>query len=236
MATSNQTEYELTRNQFIEAAMRKVGALARGQTPAAEDYTNNTIALNALIAAYQGLGMSVWKRIDYSITPTTNTNYTIGAGETIDTPFPLNINYAYMLHTASGAKTEVREVTQDEFNRLNSTSTGLPNQYMYIPKINKGTLSVWPKATTAVTTDYTLHLVYQAPFEGFTAAGETADFPQEWQNPLIYGLALAIAPEYGLPLDDRKILAEELKMFLDMATSTSDVADSLFVQPDLMRM
>lgn len=235
MATSGQTIYELTRNQIIEAAMRKNGSLARGQTPATEDYTIGQIALNALIAAYQGLGMVIWKRTDLSITPTANTDYTIGSGQTVNSPFPLNINYAYMQNTASGSKTEIREVSQDEFNQLNASSTGLPNQYMYVPKINKGVLSVWPKATTDVISAYTLHLVYQSPFEGFTTSTETADFPQEWQNPLIYGLALSLAPEYGVPLEDRKQLAAELKMFLDLATSVSDVEDSIFIQPDRTR-
>jgi hypothetical protein len=232
MPTSSQTEFELTRDQYIQAAMRKIGALARGQTPVTEDYTNGQIAANSLIAAYQGLGMVAWKRADYALTLTGTGTYTFGAGETTNTPFPLNIRYAYLQHTTSGTKIELQSLSLPEFNKLNATSTGRVVNYTYTPKTNLGVLQVWPIPDSDTQTNYQLHLVYQKPFDGFTATGETADFPQEWQFPLIYGLAVAIAPEYGLPLDDRKQLMAEWKTWLDMALSVTDTDDSFHIQPD----
>lgn len=232
MATSNQTEYELTRNQLIEASMRKIGALARGQTPTSEDYANNMIALNSLIASYQGLGMQIWKRADYALTLTGTSTYTIGAGETTNTPFPLNIRYAYLQHTTSGTKIDLQSLSLPDFNKLNATSTGRVVNYTYTPKVNLGTLQVWPIPDSDTQSNYQMHLVYQRPFDGFTTSSETADFPQEWQFPLIYGLAVAIAPEYGVPLEDRKQLTMEWKVFLDLAMSVNDTDDSFKIQPE----
>lgn len=230
MTTSNVTIYELSRNQFIEAAMRKCGALARGQTPATEDYTNGQIALNALIAGLQGVGMPIWKRTDLAITLTGTATYTIGVGQTTNTAFPLLIQHAYLQHTTAGTKINIEQLDPTELASLNATTTGRVVNYVYTPKINQGTLQVWPIPDSDTQSNYQLHIIYQKPFDGFTTSTETADFPQEWQNPIIYGLAMSIAPEYGVPLEDRKMLAMEFKQYLDFALGVSDVGDSIRFQ------
>mgnify|MGYP003466426773 FL=1 len=72
-----------------------------------------------------------------------------------------------------------------------------------------------PDSTTI--TDRTLHISYLYPFEGFTAAADTPYFPREWNNALIYGLADLLAPEYGVPLEDRSTLKREAKDHREIA-------------------
>lgn len=231
MTTSGVTIYELTRNQIIAAAMRKLGALALGQTPSSEDYTNGQIALNSWIANLQGLGMPVWKITAITITPIADqAAYVIGDGQAVDVPYLVRLNHAFLRDTTNGQNVPIDVIGLEQFNKLNNESTGRPVQCYYLPKVNLGTLTVWPAPDATTAADFEIHLIGQTPFEGFTGASETADFPQEWQNPLVYGLAVSLAPEYGVPINDRKLLMEQLNMYLDLATRSPSQDESVFFQ------
>lgn len=233
MATSNDTTYELTRDQIISAAMRKCGRLAKGQSPDATDLANAQIALNSLIAELQTLGMPLWARKNLTITLVAgNRLYTIGEGQAIDTPFPLKIYGAWIETINGGAMRELEAIAYKDFRNLNTETTGTPLLYSYQPQINKGTISLWPIPTSTDVSTYSLQITYQSPFQGFTSASETPDFPQEWQNALIYNLAVLLAPEYGVPLDDRKELKQEAKMHLDAAIEGSGEDSSIYFQRD----
>lgn len=69
MATSSTYEYQLTRNQIIESALRKLGVLAEGQTPSTQNYSDGMMALNAVIAQLRAIGMPLWARSEYTFTP-----------------------------------------------------------------------------------------------------------------------------------------------------------------------
>jgi hypothetical protein len=230
MATSGDTTYELTRNQIIEAAMRKCGRLAKGQSADSTDLTNGTIALNSIIASFQKVhGMPVWARADHNITlVASQRDYTLAS------PFPIKIHAAYLETITGGAMRELQPIAYTDFRLLNTESTGTPVNYTYQPRINTGTLSIWPLPTSSDVTAHTLTITYQRPFEGFTAAGETPDFPQEWQNALIYELAVVLAPEFGVPLDDRKLLRAEAKDHLENVMLNEET-ESLFFQIDRTR-
>lgn len=231
MATSSDTTYELSRNNIIEAAMRKCGRLAKGQSADATDLGNGMQALNAVIAGLQTLGMPLWARKDYSVTLVAGQrDYTLGEGQTINTPFPLKMQKVVLETISGGAMREVFPVAYQDFRLLNTESTGAPTCYSYQPKVNVGVLSLWPLPTSTDVSTYTLQLTYQRPFEGFTGASETPDFPQEWQNALIYQLAVVLAPEFGVPLEDRKALREEAKEWLGYALQGGAEETSLFFQ------
>jgi hypothetical protein len=210
MATSGDTIYELTRDNIIAAAMRKCGALSKGQSPDSEDLTNGMQALNALMASWQGLGLTIWKQTELTVTLTTSQrDYTIGIGQTTNLNYPLYIETAWLFTTATGDKRELDIRSRSDFQQLNSSTTGTPTAVSYIPQVNKGFLSVWPKPDSTASSAYTIRLITKTVFEGFNSASETPDFPQEYQLALIYGLAVLIAPEFGVPLADRDMLTKE---------------------------
>jgi hypothetical protein len=226
MTTSNQTIYQLTRDTIIAAAMRKIGALAKGQSPDAEDLTNGAEALNSLMVEYQTLGLPLWKRTEYTLPLVIGTaSYTIGVSQTINTPFPIKMDSIVMRET-SGAPRILIATPRSEFNLLNTETTGKPVNFTYQPFINYGVLKVWPSPDAADN----LELTYHIAAEGFTAAGETPDFPQEWRNALVYGLAVALAPEYGVPLNDRQHLAKEHEKHLQTALDFGYENASIYIQ------
>jgi hypothetical protein len=77
-----------------------------------------------------------------------------------------------------------------------------------------------------------LDIVYQKKFDGMIAAGDTLDFPSYWTQGIIFKLACALAPEAGLPTQDRTLLKAEADEAIDAAADYGDEDGSLFIQPN----
>lgn len=234
MSTSGSTLWEMTRNQLIEAALRKLGVLARGQTPDTEDYTNGTFALNAVVAELQTIGMPLWKRTEYTFPlVAAQAAYTIGVGQSLNTAFPLKLQQAVLTDTNSSSTLDMQIISIYEYNSLSPlNSSGEPVQICYQPQINLGTITVWPTPDTTAAANKTIKLVYQEPFDDFVSSTDTPDFPKEWHQTIIYKLALALAPEYGTPLGDIGMLIQMSDKHEQTALSFGTDETSIYFQVD----
>ena len=225
MTTSANTTYESNRDNIIKAALRKCGALAEGEAPSTESYTNGTQALNNIVLRFATLGMPLWKRIEQTVTIVAGTkDYTINN--------VLQVTQVVLKDTTGGTQYELIPKDRYDYNRLPSNTSGLPVHYTFIPGLENGTLTLWPTPDTGAATNKTLLVTYQKEFDGFTASGDTPDFPAYWTDAIIYELAVNIAPEYGVPLQDRAMLKGEAKAYLDQAQGYGDDKFSMFIQPD----
>ena len=117
-------------------------------------------------------------------------------------PRPLKIISARRLN--AGNEIEMKMLSREEyFNLSNKTSTGTPVQYYYDPQQGTGTVYLWP---TPDSVDHTINYTYLDELEIISANTETSNFPQEWMEYLVYGLAVRIAPLYGIQVSN-EILA-----------------------------
>lgn len=228
MSTSGTTVLEMTRDSIINAALRKIGVVGEGVVANAEQLSTGAEALNTLVQEFATLGMPLWKRTELAISMVTNQrDYTIGIGQTLNVPFPMKISEATFEYTGSDTQQDVEIKANYDFNLLPSDSQGIVVCMKYQPYINYGVVSVWPKPSTA---NGTLTITYQKPYDVFTAGGETPDFPQEWQNALIYNLALLLSDEYSLPIPDKQWLekqaARHLTQALDFGTEEGSITFS----------
>ena len=146
MTTSGTTIIEMSRDTIVAAALRKIGALALGQAASATETTNASEALNNLVFEFQTLGMPLWARKKYTIPMVAGQfQYLIGVGQANNTPFPLKVLEAWTVPTAGGSIQELWPNAIDVYNRLpTGTTTGIPSQFMYQPRINVGEFNVWP--------------------------------------------------------------------------------------------
>jgi hypothetical protein len=232
MATSGVTTNQLTRNQFIEAALRTLGVLALDQTVATTEYTNALVKLNALIGEFRTLGLKVWQRTTATLPLTDGTaSYNIGTGQTLNTPYPLHLLQAIRVDANASTRIDMEIISDYNYNLLPTTTSGVPIQVTYQPKMNLGVLKVWPTPDSYSASNVTIQLTYLRPIEYFSASTDTADFPEEWVSALIYGLAVRMAPEYGVPLNDRSLLIKEAEKYLEIAADNSFEDASLFLQP-----
>lgn len=232
MSTSGQTINQLSGDDIINSAYRKMVVLGLGQTANAQQIIDGRQALNNIVAEFRTLGMSLWARKIYNLTLVAGTNvYTFGMGQTQSIPYPLRIYVANLENGPTfGTQVEMNQLSFQDFSYLPNASTGTPVNFMYQPKINLGVMTVWPIPQTG-TTDR-IHMEFQSPFEYFVAGVDTPDFPEEWNNALIYQLALSLSDENGVPLQKQQWLEKQADKHLATALSAGSEEASLFIQRD----
>jgi hypothetical protein len=230
MATSGTTTYSTSRDAIIARALRLIGATSQGETPTATQISEAAISLNGLVKAWQADGMPLWAIKSTSIPLVSGVSaYNIGSGMTVDIPKPLKVLQAYNHNITSHVDVPMRIITKQEYNMLgNKTSSGNPIQIYYDPQRTYGILNVFPVPSTTEQSANTLIIHYQRPFEDFDASTDEPDFPQEWYDAVTYGLATRLAPEYGIPTNDRKVLWQEMTIIKQEALNFGLENGSLF--------
>jgi len=135
--------------------------------------------------------------------------YTTKAGR------PQKIVYAYR-RDKNDIDNEVSIIGESEYMRQsNKGSSGPPVEIWYQPTLTTGTLFVWPVDGGANWDKLMLSVQYLP--DDFDAANDNPEFPIEWGDVLVYGLADQLAPEYGLPLRERAFLKQEAEFKLEEA-------------------
>jgi hypothetical protein len=231
--TSGTTTYQLTRDQLLTAAIGKLGVLAAGQSPTVEDTTKAAMNLNMLVAQLRAKGIPLWARKEYILTLTTTASYLIGAGQTVNTPYPLKMLDAYVENiSGNNTRIPIDIISKSEYNVLpRNSSSSQPVKLSYQPFNNYGEISIWPTPDSNVAANYRVAMIYQRPFEYFIASTDTMDFPEQYYLPIVYKLAVLLAPEWGIPLEDRRLLIQEAEIYLKEIEEFGVEDGSLFFSP-----
>ena len=126
---------------------------------------------------------------------------------------PQKIIHAYR-RDINDLDTEVFRVGHNEYNRQsNKGSSGPPVEIWYHPTLTTGTLNVWP-VDGGKSWDK-LILVSQYLPDDFDASANNPEYPIEWGNALVRGLAADLAVEYGVPLREIKYLEAKAEFKLE---------------------
>jgi hypothetical protein len=223
----------MTGDQLCNAALRKLSVLGDGQSPSATQLTNATEALNVMLKTFMADGMPLWVISEYNIPLTATHDYTIGVGQTINIPAPLKVTQVILKDLTAQTSIPLNIRSHYDYNLLaNQGSVGTPTTYFYEPKNQIGVMHIWPIPDAYAIANQVATMVYQRPFYDMTTGTDTLDFPQYWQEAIIYGLAWRLSPEYGVPLQDRNELKVEAEYFLQKAQSFGTEEGSFFIQPD----
>lgn len=231
MSTSGTTTWKLNRNEIISAALRKLAVLSGGSSPATYQITDGTQALNAIVKRLQTDGMPLWAIKSYTFTTVTgDADYPIGPGQTYEAAKPLKVLQAWRNQSNNFSNVPMNIYTNYNYDLLPlALSSGTPVNLYYQPMRDYGMINLWPKPNDSVTT---ITIRYQAPFEDMTGATDDLDFPTEWTEAIIYMLAVSLAPEYGIPLQDRQLLKKEADELHAQAVMFGTEEGSLFFQVD----
>ena len=117
--------------------------------------------------------------------------YTTTAGR------PTKILYAYRRDT-SNIDVPVRLIGEKEYmSQSNKASDGPPVEAWYQPTLTTGSLYVWPVDGGATTDKLVMSCQFHA--DDFDSGSDNPEFPIEWGNTLVWGLAAELAAEYGVP-------------------------------------
>ena len=230
--TSGTTTFSITRDDIIKGALRKIGVVAQGESPTTDQILEASFALNLLVKAWQADGMPLWALRTTMVPLTSGVNsYEIGVGKTVNTDKPLKVIQAWNRNTTSNVDVPMRIITKQEYSILgNKTSSGNPIQVYYEPLRDSGILRVFPTPSAVDASAQQLYITHQRPYEDFNVSTDTPDFPQEWYMAVLYGLAVALASEYGVPIDQRQTLGREAADIKVAALGFGTEEGSLFFQ------
>lgn len=227
MASSGITAYTYTRDQIINAALRKLAVLGSGVSADSTQLSTGAEALNLLVLQYQALGMPLWSRKVKTTTLVSGTS-----SYTLSSPKPLKIFQAHFTDATTSERRDIMLVPDYDFTLYPPLATGSVVSCTYQPKVGNGTLKVWPTPDSGMAVGSTLSLIYQAEFEVFTAGSETPDFPQEWYSALVYGLAVSLAPEYGISPQDISAVEKQAEKLLNTTLSMGMEDGSVYFSPN----
>lgn len=111
---------------------------------------------------------------------------------------PLKIVDARKYTPASGIESPtITMISRQEYQGLpNKAQRGSLVQAFYDPQLTTGYLNL---SLVPSTVNELVNFTWHRPFDVFAAAGDTADFPDEWFQALVFNLAVVMAPEYSVP-------------------------------------
>lgn len=244
MALSGSYNYYTTRDDIIKRALRIVGAIAQGETPATAAVTEASITLNELLKEWQADGMQLWKYNTVALSGiSTGITVTIGmSGQNVTAAPFMKLLGAYYRNTDSGADTPLIVITKEEYDRLSpKATTGTPSQVYYQPPRVKdsavasgnsiGTFYFHLAPSTAWLADNTIYATGILPLQDFDASTDNPDLPDYMVNSLVWGLADQLAYEYGVALPERDRITKKAMYHKAVASSFDQEEGSIYIIP-----
>ena len=232
--------YSITRDQIIITALRKLGTVEPADTTSTIDsniVTNCAQALNLMVKQWMTEGIKLWTVTDYTLTlVASQTSYIIGpSGPDLVADKPLRLIQGLLrnISVTSYIDTPLQILSKQEYTTLGSKfSTGIANSVYLNPGLTSATVKFFLTPDTSTATNYQAILTCQRPIYDISLSSDVPDFPNEWMQALVWGLADQLSLEYGLPVNHRQevlLRAEKYKMQL----MDWDVEyESTFFQPD----
>jgi hypothetical protein len=177
-----------TVTQLIDSALRLIGVIDSGETPATAERDDAFAALNQLLANWSAAAVPVYQVARDVIPLSGAASYTIAVR-------PVKLKSAHV--TSAGVSMPVEIVTSERWSRFKDrTRTGLFADELYWDgAYPNGMLSLWPNPTAGSLEVYSIK-----PLTQFASQSETINLPPGYEHALRLGLASMLAPEYGAVL------------------------------------
>jgi hypothetical protein len=241
MATSGSYNWTVTRNDLIEQALRKIGALGDHTAVTADTNKLNVgiAAINPVLRHLATKGMPLWamETVEVPFTSfTTTTPKTWGPAMDIVSAFrPLKVVNAIRRDSTDSTNPVDTSMLIEEYSayqmQSSKATTGTPLFVYHKPNAYTSTLSVWPLPDTNAIDNMSMVLWVHREFQDFDASTDEPDFPKEWVEPFIYALAYHLAPNYGLPPNDRGQLRNDRDSLIAAAEGFGTEEGSFRIQP-----
>jgi hypothetical protein len=142
---------------------------------------------------------------------------------------PLKIYNARRFHLVDLTEVPIMDDRYEVYKDINKKSTsGSTTRVMYDKQLTTGVLYVWPVADAV---KEVIKFTYLDPIEDFDSDSDNADFPQEWQLPIIYGLAYHLSIKFKQP--DAGRFEKEAEKLKEILKRHDNEESPLIIQPDL---
>ena len=192
-------------SDIINASLKKIGVLAKGETASTNDSNDALNYLNYMLATWSARELLNLAQIQESFTLIANQqSYTIGVGANFNTAKPFNIKSAFVRDT-SNYDTPVFPMTREEYFGIEDKllSVARPTDLFYDKgsthqTTDTGTIYLYPIPDASTT--YTLFIESEKAWTDLGTLSTTVNFEEMYTEALIYNLAIRLAPDYGKPV------------------------------------
>ena len=231
--------YSITRDQIIVSALRKLGVVEPADTSATIDaniITNSAQALNLMIKQWMTDGIKLWTIVELTLPMVASqTTYVIGPiGPDLVTDKPLKLIQGWIRNTSVTPyiDTPLQILSKQEYNTLGSKfSTGIANSIFLDPGVTSSSVYLYLTPNSFTATSYSVHLVVQRPLYDISSSTSVPDFPNEWMNALVWGLADQLAIEFSVPANHRQEITMKAERFREQTSAWGIDAESTLFTP-----
>jgi len=213
-----------TRNDIVEMALRKIGMLAEGESPSGKKLDNAVQNLNMLTKTLQAKNLFLWNLTEPTAAPTmvaTTASYSITDHDVIGV-------HAAWLRTAAGDDSHRLTVRPYDWwlAQNQKASAGTPTDIVLSYNVTTPTIILHPVPDAGAVANFTLYTVLVKKLRDWDNANDT-NFPNWWVEALVWMLASALAPEYGIDVARQNALAARAQEALGSAKMDN------FYRPDM---
>jgi hypothetical protein len=115
------------------------------------------------------------------------------------------------------------------YNNPSKNTTGRPNQFYYDKQLTSGLISIWPVPNNS---SNKVEFSWIKQIFDFDAATDDPDFPVEWLQPIILGVAYRLCRKYGrLDMQEKEQLKRDADEAIDEAGGYDREETSIYFQP-----
>ncbi|MCP3924923.1 MAG: hypothetical protein GY714_20280 [Desulfobacterales bacterium] len=184
-------------SEILDAAARKLGVIASGESLNSDEQPDALESLQVMLRSWAAEKLNVFSSVHEDHTLVGGTyEYTWGSGGDINTARPHQVTGVSILDS-SGVTHKVDTISEGKYRSLAlKTTTGRPYYLFPLYGYPLVTISLHPIPVNAET----LKLESLKPFtetSSFGTVNDTLQMPVSYEEPIIYNLAVRIAPEFG---------------------------------------
>lgn len=189
-----------TVSNLISRALRKISSDSPNDSDNGTEINRALDELNSMLGEWSTENwLPPFRTLEnFPLTVGTN-NYTIGSGATFNTTRPDAISFMFTRDT-NNVDLPVDIYTRDQYDSISlKTAQGRPDRYFYDTQYANGVIYLYPTPDQA----YTLYIDSIKPFTQFTSVATTLLLPSQYENAIVYNLAVLLAPNYGFMLSEQ---------------------------------
>ena len=144
---------------------------------------------------------------------------------------PLKVIQASSFDYETDTEQPVNIISRDEWIRLSDKTpeSDRVNQIYYDPQLTRGVLYFYPRFRNG---NSIIKIWFRRPLEDMDAAGDTLDYPQEWEAAVMWGLAASLGYEFGVPARKQTMLEGKATQERMLAESIGNEEGSVFFMPE----
>lgn len=189
-------DYQSGRTKILERAFRIIGAHRPGSTLPAGKLLQGNQALNEMLKAWQGKNIFLWTIQNQQLTTT-------ASQITVDLPTdPKVIDIDRVSVVDSNNDLPIEIITWRKYEAIqNKTATGRP-QVVALFNSRSPKLYFWPEPDAI----YAINCLSIVATKDYDTSSSSTDFPNLWEEAIVFNLAFLLSFEYPGPISERQML------------------------------